>query len=303
MGKLIQTKGSIKLRGKMFNLQNTRKEPLFENDSVKKLNFGIKTAEDNVHFVQILQFKNNKRVWISTKDGAKEIDWDKRDNYKTGDETVIGVRVKSKNDEQTINLVPTDAIDYVLANFEDGDDVFMLCEPIYREYEGKIIQDKEIKAIFAANEINFEDEEFEEMNDFQQELVFEKTLIDKTRVNVFGRTIDYKGDYLLINFVVDGETNKELAQYLVKKCKFGDILTVVGKIHNRVTYKEVEQEQPQFLIGNLPKSYKNTGKQRVIDSERREFEILGITEHKVGIYKPEDFVKEEIDDDVPDFLK
>jgi len=314
MSKLQQNKGTVKLKGKIFNLHSDKKDSKFENESIKKLNFGIKTADDNVHFVQLLQFKNNKRVWVSWRDEnkknhTKEINWNERLNYKTGNKTVIGVRVKSKNDEEVVNLVADDAIDYILSSFEDGDDVFVLCDVNYREYNDKTIQDKEIKSIFAAKEeIDFAAEDFEEINDFEQEIVFEKAIANKDgKILVYGRIIDYKKDFILVPFVVNGNENKELAKYLVKQCDFGDILKIVGKVHNRVIYKEIEQEQPQFLIGSVPKSYKNTKKQRVIDSERKEFEILGITEHKKGIYKAEDFAKnkeeENDNEDLPDFLK
>lgn len=310
---LKQTKGYANFRGVISGLHNRRSgSSKTEMDWGTKLLFFIKTSEHNSIPVELIQFKSQigRPVYISNRDEdgkieTKPVEWSQR-NQKFDGWQLIGTSVRSKNHEEVSNLVPIDAIEYILDNFEDGDSVFVNCDITRSESGDKKYTNYTIKRIYATNEpIDFEAEDFEEITDFREEFVYNEFFVNKkdNKAFVSGNVINYGDKVVPVVYTVELKTDddKAIVDYLEKNSSYGDVLTVEGIIHNRVIGEWIENETTQRVVGRGRQSFQRPERTFIIKGEKKEFQILSIADVKKGLYTKSEF--EAVDDDTPDWLK
>lgn len=321
MSELKQTKGYAQLRGIIGGLDRvkdaitTRKETkqYTDNDKIKKLQFSVKTSEDNMIYVELKQFKTGnslKNVYISKRDEdtnkteTKAVPFNERHRNFDDGWRIIGVSLKSNNDEYAKNLVPYDAIDYVLENFSDGDSVFINAEMSHTDNgEGKFYTSYEIKRMYVTHDpIVFESEEFEEQSDFTEDIVFAEVVDTGDNAFVKGFAINYRGEPQDCQFLID-KSDKEVIEFFKTDVKFGDVVSLEGIINNRVVYKyreaSEEEKDDKPMVGRKTKSSQNNSKIREIESENRSLQIIGVTDVKRGMYTAEELGTDDLQDDLP----
>lgn len=317
MGNLKETKGYANFKGVISGLHNRRKGSSRSDESWgTKLRFYVKTSEHNSIPVELTQWSSQigKPVYISSKndDGGyetKAIDWDRRTEEFEGWQ-LIGVSARGKNHEEVSTLVPIDAIDYIETNFNDGDEVFISCN-IRRSQSGdKSYINYEVNRIYASkNPIDFEAEDFEEVSDFKETFVFDSYFADKKEGKLFinAKTIQYGDKVTPAVYTVwtATEEDKEVANYIAKNCKFGDILTTSGIVHNRVIGEWVENEETGSggVVGRTSKTFQKSARQFITKGELKEYQILGIESIVNGAYKESDFTAPAKSNDTPEWLK
>lgn len=194
------------------------------------------------------------------------------------------IAVKSANDDKAHYMLPEYAIDKILEEFEDGQSVVIIAEKTvsgtetaYNQYAIKRMfimkeKDKDTKEEKIAN-INFDAEDFIEQADFEDEFIFNSILkkAKEKRAEVDGYAVAYTGATVPVKYVVDWSEyaeDEDVANYILKNCKFGQQIKVEGVVHNRVTYGEAKSTEG---VGRNTKSNKP---RREITGERRELQII-----------------------------
>lgn len=278
----------------------------YESDKVKKITFSIKTSEGNIHYIRVMAFKNTSSAWLSRynketkKNETKEIKFEERSRT-YDDWSLIGVKMKSQNDENVVSLVTLDAIDYLISNFNDGDGVFISGKKENSEYNDKKRCEYELDKIFAAKGvIDFGEEDFEEQSDFSEEFIFEEAIDAGDMTFVKGYTIDYKEDITAVEYLVEKE-DADVGEYFKNSLNFGDLVKVEGIINNRVVYKYREAEESEDsdapLVGRKTKTSKQRSNQQIreIESENRSIQIIAIEEVVSEAYSKAELDMEDVD--------
>lgn len=327
---LKQTKGSFRAIGIVNRIANdgAYKEAEFDKGKnqgkeYRNLRFGVKTSETNELFVELFGMEKDA---FALKDTTKEereelkkqkkkvptmkLSFEERDNVPEG-WTLLGVKVGDYEDEDSDKkkvkvetYVEFDAVDEIFNTFEDGDSISVSGDLNFREYENQ--QNEKVKQVqysikYAsklAKPVDFEDEKFEEMSSFEQEIIFVGSNYDKKtqKLQVIGRTIDYKGDFFDYPFVIDttNEAVKQVAQAFHKKLKFGDFVKVMGLCINKTETVEKEVSDTNSSIfgdgGLAPKGQGKPVTQRVTEMQITAVDLQSFVQKK---YKAEDFVVEE----------
>lgn len=334
---LEQTKNGFKLIGKVtridkdgaFREEETKKGKR-EGDTYRALRFGVKTSETNEITVEMFDYepervflwnselkkadKNYKGTWVEF------TDWDEnQDKYRDEGYAVLQTRVGlTHNAEGKIDskgLPSFVASQEIYNNLDNGDSVVVEGEIRYSQYEnqqGKTVDKKtySIKKIFKLKDVDFQDEKFEEVTYFEQEIVFVDAVAEKENNKVFvtGRTIDYGKNFIDTEFVIDysdgnGGTDKDmvkLATAFLKKTKFGDVLKVFGDALNRVVVEEVEDEDgdDEDLLAQLGGRGKPKHAQTYTNKTYvSEMQIFGVEAWDKAVYVEEDFDKDELIED------
>ena len=297
MGKLEQHKGSNKCRGIIVGLDNPQNGMGYSEGVNKdgrknrKIKFGVKTSKDNIIYYELFGSEQDW-AYISKKNQDGKFDTIKipfaERNNNHGDYRLVGRHIK-KDDFEGF-FVDYDAPKVIAEHFHDGDVVTVIGENVFTEYNDKPIVNYKINNIYKSDkELNFDAPDFEELNDFIQEIVFVSSSFDnkENKVYITAYIIGYKDKFNTAIFVVDNQKYPALANTFRTKFKFGDQLKVAGKIHNRVETIEVEVEVNEEY-GEIPGGYK-----QAVTNRRREMEITGIFPDSIykGIYTEADFVK------------
>jgi len=296
MAKVEKTASYCVFKGKIGGLTHEKATPEKVNGTVRELQFSVKTSDDNIHYVKLVQFLDGigKDVYFSSDENKKEtkkIPWDERMSKFEG-WSLIGVGVKAPSDEHTTQFVPDDAIDYILANFKDGDSVVIKTKNSRRLGGNTLYKTLELTAMYFATEVNFTAEDFVEQSDFTDEFIFTGYENTSKTNKITGYHVDYKGVVIEDSYVVDLSTPDGIAvsDYFIKNVKFGSIVKAQGVVHNRAKVTWVEKEAKTTVVGRQTKSYGNqNSKEKVIDGERREWEIVGIDSVKDVVYTKADF--------------
>jgi len=318
MAELKQTKGYASFRGILGGLDRTvgdiaegKSNKNYSNtDKIKKLKFSIKTSDDNVHFVDVTQFKTGKsmdKAYISKRDAdtgkyeTQAISWSDRNKELQDGWNLIGISLKSSDDENTKNMVAFDAIDYILENFKDGDSVFLNADITHSDYNENRYVNYGVKKMFASkSDIEFEAEDFEEQADFEETIIFNTCYPDENGLQVLAYAVDYSKSPIEIEFVVKNE-DKEVMEYVESNLSNGDLVTVAGLINNRIVYEwtEIPQETEDDgfkTIGRKTKTEGNKSKpkrEKNIISEDKSIQIIGLDPDSIksGLYSEEDFME------------
>lgn len=294
MGKSKQTIGKVKLRGKLYGFGDETSENI-GNDDFKRYLTGIriKTSSDNAHFISSKQWHNGKnKVYLYDNDGnQKVVDWDNRYNFlDSGFKPGYGVNIKKK-DGETMKLLEDDFIDFILDEFEDGDDVFIYGDlNFYKNKKGEVGHNIEVKGMFPTTEpIDFDADDFEEMSDFKVNTILKETDIIGDTLFATCFVFDYYENPIEIDFEVDNNRDKELTKYLEKKLDYGDAFSVEGDIHNRVVYSKLESNSG---VGRKKKTFKNNNNNKYeIESERHALQIQYLDGVTKELYTPDDIAK------------
>ena len=324
MSELKQTRGYAQLRGVIGNLDKIKKDllegksnkNLIDTETIKKLSFSVKTSKDNVIFVEIKQFKTGNAMqfaYVSKRDEetgkyqTNKINFSDRHRQLNDGWRLIGVSLKGKDDDVVKNLVPYDAIDYILENFEDGDGVFVNAEIAHSDNGDRQYTNYEVKKMFVTRDekgqykpIDFDAEDFEEQAEFSDELIYDSSYPSERGLEITAKYVNYDKTLHDVSLVVKNNTGcDEISEYVEQNFKRGDLVTFGGIINNRVEYEEVvideevEAEPQSNVLGKKTKSMqrstrKNT--QRQIKSEDRSLQItaLDLDKIKQGFYSDAD---------------
>lgn len=321
MGELKQTKGYAQFRGIIGGLERVkdaitnRKESrqYLDSDKIKKLQFSVKTSEDNLIYVEVKQFKTGnslKNVYISKRDEeskkteTKAVPFNERHRNFDDGWRIIGVALKSNNDEYAKNFVPYDAIDYILENFNDGDSVFVNAEMSHSDNgEGKFYTNYEVKRMYVTHDpIEFDAEEFEEQSEFVEDVIYADIVDTGENAFVKAYAVDYRGEPNECQFMIEAQ-DKEIIDFFNSEVNIGDVVSLEGIVNNRVVYSyrdaEEDESDDKPLVGRKTKSSQNKSKIREIESENRSLQIIGIADIKKGMYTAEELGTDDLQDDLP----
>lgn len=337
MGNLQQTKNAFKVVGRVTRLDKdgAYKEDQMtkgkrEGDTYRSLRFGVKTSDTNEITVSMFDYEPTKVfLWNSEMKKADKdykgdtvsfAEWEERkDELKDQGyavlQTRIGVEYDEKGKIKSEGLPSYVASEHIYENLHNGDSVAIEGEIRYSSYVDKndVVRQQvtyTIKKLYKLKkEVDFEAEDFEEVTYFEQELVFVDVEKDTElgKVNVTGRTIDYQGNFFDSNFVVNYKTPEgkndpdmvKLAEAIMKRFKFGDLLTVFGETFNKVITREVEPEKEEDST-DLFAEFGGRKKPKHAESYVardfvQEMSIQGIDAFEEALYTDADFEKEEVE--------
>ena len=307
MALLTTKKSYANFKGKISGLHNRKNgSSRTDYDWGSKLQFFIKTSEYNSVAVDLISFASRvgEDVYISTTDRntsreTKAIDWESRNEEFEGWQ-LIGLQLRGKNQAKISTLVEYDAIDYILNNFEDDDVVFVQCE-VERSISGeKIYTNYKIRRMYSSDgEFDITADDFQEVAEINDTFAFKEMAINESvgRASVRGVVV-YRNDKLVdVEYVIGLKQEEDLAivEYIKAHCKFGDVLTIDGIVHNRVIGEWVEKEGKKNLVGKSASSFGGGGKRFVIKGEQREIQIIGIADLQKSVYTEEDLTVKEFD--------
>lgn len=335
--KLKETKGVFKVIGKVARIDRDgafREDVLNKPDNrnhgrlYRSLRFGVKTSPTNEIIVQAFDYEPQEVfLWNSKKREAdpnykgdripfetwKEQQDELREQGYVVLQSRIGLDYDEKGKLKTKGLPRFVALKEIYENINNGDSVVVEGTIRYSKYKNRndeIVEQKNymIERIFRIKDIDFEDDNFEEVSYFEQEMVFVDADLDKEekKAYVTGRIIDFNGNFEDTQFVINfanenGETDPamlKLAQAFTKKMEFGDVINVFGDVINRVVVEEVEDEEEDDLLAELggrskPKHAQNYVSRTYIT----EMSINGVDAWKKGVYTEDDFEKDSLIDD------
>lgn len=334
--KLKETKGVFKVIGKVARIDRDgafREDVLNKPDNrnhgrlYRSLRFGVKTSPTNEIIVQAFDYEPQEVfLWNSKKREAdpnykgdripfetwKEQQDELREQGYVVLQSRIGLDYDEKGKLKTKGLPRFVALKEIYENINNGDSVVVEGTIRYSKYKNRndeIVEQKNymIERVFRIKDIDFEDDNFEEVSYFEQEMVFVDADLDKEekKAYVTGRIIDFNGNFEDTQFVINfanenGETDPamlKLAQAFTKKMEFGDVINVFGDAINRVVVEEVEDEEEDDLLAELggrskPKHAQNYVSRTYIT----EMSINGVDAWKKGVYTEDDFEKDSLID-------
>lgn len=334
--KLKETKGVFKVIGKVARIDRDgafREDVLNKPDNrnhgrlYRSLRFGVKTSPTNEIIVQAFDYEPQEVfLWNSKKREAdpnykgdripfetwKEQQDELREQGYVVLQSRIGLDYDEKGKLKTKGLPRFVALKEIYENINNGDSVVVEGTIRYSKYKNRndeIVEQKNymIERVFRIKDIDFEDDNFEEVSYFEQEMVFVDADLDKgeKKAYVTGRIIDFNGNFEDTQFVINfanenGETDPamlKLAQAFTKKMEFGDVINVFGDAINRVVVEEVEDEEEDDLLAELggrskPKHAQNYVSRTYIT----EMSINGVDAWKKGVYTEDDFEKDSLID-------
>jgi hypothetical protein len=284
---LVKTKGVFKIAGIItgkdtpseyngYKEGKIDKEGKMKGKHYKSIRFLVKTSNNNSIPVEVFGIeKDSAYLYNKTSGKSAPVEWSKRHNKYEGCELI---------------LPDYDLAELINKEFKDGDKVFLLGEFKFDVYNEKTTTKFIIKKINkSSKEIDIDGPEFKEYNTFDYEIVIdsmEKVKEEnKLLVNAFIITASdnaekgYRGRFELGTFEIDANKDPLFANTFYKNLKFGDLIKVKGKIHNRA-FREVAQTE--------------WGLQEVSDFKKC-LEIIGadVSTLKQKMYKESDFVVEE----------
>jgi single-stranded DNA-binding protein len=344
--KLTQTKSGFKFAGIVEGMndnsynEGTIQQGKNEGKSYRSVRFRVRTSPTNALQVELFgmeqdyvyPYKQGKKGADGkrSKGETKRIPFEDRNDLPEGYH-LIGVSVSlkmekdAKGKEKIVreNMVDYDAVDEIYNNLSDGDSVYVAGEIQISEYEDRNgEQQKQAKYIIKSiglqkKPIDFADEKFEELNAFEQEIVFVGADVDKASqtVVVTGRTIQYGDKFTDYQFYIRPNGKDSLVKLgaaFAKKVKFGDLVKVLGLALNKTEEVEVKSstekkkatnDDPFADAGEAPKGYDKT----TVTNYIQELQITAIAKDEngnslftKGKYKEDDFIIEELIDEDED---
>lgn len=324
---LQQTRGTFKLSGKVKRIDNDKAYKQGEgkygkNEGVpsRSLNFVVQTSENNEVKVGAFSYEP-KEVFLWNTDLAKKAKEDGK-KYKglrvpydewleTREElaeegfTVLQSRVGLDYDEDgkliTESLPLYLTLDKLYKNLENGDDIHVegdIRHSTFETQDGKTIHQTQysLTRVFrSAKPIDFDAEDFEERAYFEDEIVYvgaDKHPSTREKLVITGRTIDYHQNFLDNEYIIDATEDKSMGTFgnnIKKRFKFGDKVTVYGKIVNRVEIEEVEETEDSFLASLGGKSKPSHAQKWGVRNYVQEMSIEGVDDYTSQYYTEEDF--------------
>lgn len=311
MGKeLVQTKGKVRIEGVVVGFDPTSENSYREGKTkagkdYRSVSLTVKTAPNNVIYNNDLfgQVPDKKVKIFSNKGGEKkqlEIDFKDRNDLPEGftifgfGSAGLGFEKNEKGSVKMTNQFNYDAAETIKDNVSEAS-VWIDAEFNVNTYETN--GEKKTNVKYTINRIglqketiDFEKEDFKEVASFEQEFVVIHTEVDKDakKLYVGGRIINWDKSWNDLTFVVDADKYSTLATNILKKTKFGDLLTVEGIIRNGTVVVEVEEEPELNWGGETPAGQgKKANRNRI-----SELQITNVKKHVAKAYKEDDFVVE-----------
>jgi len=341
--KLVQSKSKFKVIGKVAGIdqqgaykeEEQTKEGNRQGQTYRSIRFGVKTSDTNRINVTRFEYEptevfmwnselrkkdenfKGKKIpfgtWEETEDDLREDGW-------AVIQSRIGFDLDDKGKLITRGLPHYVAIQEIYENLTNDDSVVIEGEIRYSRWtnqQGQEVEQKQyvIERCFKIKDIDFEDEKFEEVSYFEQDIVYLGIDIDKKESVAYlsGRIIDFKEDWhdttMVIRWVDEnGETDKgmvKMVSTIKDKVKFGDVLTLHGETWNKALKTEVESDEDDD--DDLFKDF--GGKQKPKHAETytvtnyiNEMQVNGVEGWDKAVYTEDDFVKDElVEDDSNEF--
>lgn len=203
---LQETKGSFQLRGIVNGVDRDsfyKEITTKSNKSMRMVNFGTEVDKGKTIYVTLNGMERDK-VYFSTKQNDKTVvetvDWDKRKTFKKKDYNLIGIRLglkkvvnkegKEVNDKQT--MTEFDACEYINENLTDDVAVYTRGKVEFSTYNDKHYTKFVPDQISLCKPIDFEDDEFEPLANFEQTIIL--TGVTKNEDGTFtvnGKVVTY----------------------------------------------------------------------------------------------------------------
>lgn len=203
---LQETKGSFQLRGIVNGVDRDsfyKEITTKSNKSMRMVNFGTEVDKGKIIYVTLNGMERDK-VYFSTKQNDKTVveavDWDKRKTFKKKDYNLIGIRLglkkvvnkegKEVNDKQT--MTEFDACEYINENLTDDVAVYTRGKVEFSTYNDKHYTKFVPDQISLCKPIDFEDDEFEPLANFEQTIIL--TGVTKNEDGTFtvnGKVVTY----------------------------------------------------------------------------------------------------------------
>lgn len=314
---LQQTKGSVRIEGKIVGFDPSDEKSYRDGETkngrdYRSISTAVKTSNTNIIYNLDLfgQVPDKKVKIFSNKGGEKknlEIDFDDRD-FANGEYEgfpdgftcfgfgTVGAGFDKENGKLKMkNYFNYDGVEIIKDKLENDNSVWIDATFNINTYdsngETKTNVKYTIDRIGRKDDIDFDAENFKEVASFEQEMVVVHTEFNKdtNRLYVTGRIINFNKTWKDMTFVVDTEKYNELAKNIYKKCKFGDLLTVQGKIINGTILVEAPEEESIDWGGETPE-----GVDRKMNRNKvSEFQITNVKKHTAKIYKESDFIVED----------
>ena len=246
---LQETKGSFQLRGIVNGVDRDsfyKEITTKSNKSMRMVNFGVEVDKGKTIYAALNGMERDK-VYFSTKQNDKTVveavDWDKRKTFKKKDYNLIGIRLglkkvvnkegKEVNDKQT--MTEFDACEYINENLTDDVAVYTRGKVEFSTYNDKHYTKFVPDQISLCKPIDFEDDEFESLANFEQTIIL--TGVTKNEDGTF--TVN--GKVVTYNTIEDVEFFiSEQKQKLVKTLKKLNPYTALKVFGNIVVEQEVD---------------------------------------------------------------
>lgn len=273
-----QTKGYLTLEG---NIKFLGAKSLKDYDRNKKLIFAIETKPENIIGIEAFGWKKEDTddVYVSLPDKTtKKIQYADREWLEEG-ETIQGTSVKKDKADKAVTLVDIDAVEFIAANFKNGDSVFVNMKSEIDAYRGSLKYT--ISKIYPCSKvIDFNSPDFTEENHGVQWVIFDS--IEGSIMNTY--IIGKKDGVLPIKF----ELSPDLSPADFAQFNAGDALYLDYELVKTAVYKEVEEqakpEQTGFKsIGKYAGAQTSGGsKFKTIDKYIEKFICVGVKDAKVA---------------------
>jgi len=250
-------------------------------------NFGVKTSEKNETWVTVEGFDSKKAKFQKydnkeKKNYTKEVSWDDRFNFQEdGYRPIFGIAVNfEENNYKT--LFPFDAVDELETELTDNMPVYIEGNIDYRSWKNdkgevrRFTTFKPTKIRKSTKDIDFNSDGFEELNLFEQDIIFidvnphpeqsDKFILEANVVT--GTKAEPKVED--VEFII---SDKKLATTLKKNLKPYNAVTVFGRLVNSVQEEDIPkdddvwgEDDAEFTTVSAPriremiitKVYKNT---------------------------------------------
>lgn len=325
MTELRETKGVFKLIGKVTRIDRdgAYREGILEKGKnegkpYRSLRFGVQTSPVNEVIINAFDSRPDEvLLWNSEKKKKDEkykgdrVPFEKwlkeqekyRENGYTVLQTRIGLTYDDKGKLQTHGMPRYVAIQEIYNNLNEGDPIVVEGDLRYSQYtnnsgQNVIQRDLTINRLARRRKLDFDDEKFQEVSYFEQEMVFVDIDIDtaEKKAYLIGRIIFYNKKFIDAQFVIDFAEDKDLeklAKQIKKLFKFGDVVNVFGNIVNRVEIEEVEEDDGDDLAKKLGGKSKPEHAKRILRNYVSEYQILGVDKWEQGVYTEDDFITQE----------
>lgn len=261
---LKQTANSFQCRGIVMGTKSKKfyKDKIGSNKDGISVSFSVNIADKKPVYITLTGYPKKEVYYYKqgengAKGTSKPVVWKDRKKSPGEGYNLIGVKLTTGKDKDgnNINTVFTeyDAVNYLRENLKDGDSVFIKGKIEFRSWTDKNGQTaKSVNLVpnqisYTKNPIDFEAEDFAEMCEFENTLVFQS--IDKEedengkhtgRAILSGYSIGYN-TVENVSFIVPAEQEK-LAKNLHKAMKTGYSIKTYGRVNVVVDTTTVEDE-------------------------------------------------------------
>lgn len=261
---LKQTTNSFQCRGVVVGTKSQKfyKDKIGSNQDGISVNFGVNIADKKSVFMTLTGYPRKEVYYYKkgengAKGTTKAVAWKDRNKSPGEGYRLIGTKITTGKDEDGNNIntmfAEYDAVNYLHENLKDGDSVFINGTIEFRSWTNKNGQTvKQINLVpnqisYMKKPIDFEAEDFTEMCEFENTLVFNGVEPEigendkKTgRFILSGYSVGYN-TVESVSFVIDKDHEK-LAKNLHKAMKPGYSIQTYGKVNVIVNTTTVEDD-------------------------------------------------------------